>query len=246
MRANTFAALSILSLATGSLARLGSRPTTSSDDDLISQKSRVTAFVKTGDGLKVECWEIGTLIPQQVTMADGSKGQVARMSMQAGIREVSILSWPSDVVIFSFLHGSDELQGNSFTFNAQPNLFTLKDGLIMIDAVVADADAGVAAESSGTYVFADLNGDDWFYFEDSTTADSKTASSQRQQDQSHFRIRTVSGSDTTLINFEYEHTPSHKVLHEGRCNFAGLKPVVESSQYDPDAGLGLRVQPSEL
>ena len=33
------------------------------DIDPIDQKSRVTAFVNTGEGLEVECWEIGDLLP---------------------------------------------------------------------------------------------------------------------------------------------------------------------------------------
>jgi len=43
-------------------------------------------------------------------------------------------------------------------------------------------------------------------------------------------MSTVSGTETTLIRFKQDQTPQHKVLHEGRCNFAGLKPAVESTK----------------
>ena len=44
------------------------------DNDPVEKKSRVTAFLNTDEGLKVECWEIGDLLPQNhVTRADRSK-----------------------------------------------------------------------------------------------------------------------------------------------------------------------------
>ena len=82
-----------------------------------------------------------------------------------------------------------------------------------------------------------INGDDWFYFEDETSSNGmmspeKCASSA---DESPISIEADSGSDTSLINFRYKSTPTHKVLHEGSCNFAGLKPVSGSTtQYDLD------------
>ncbi|MCJ1290783.1 hypothetical protein MMC34_002325 [Xylographa carneopallida] len=118
------------------------------------------------------------------------------------------------------------------------SLFTVKDGLILIEAL-AVSDGNVAAQDeSSQYVFADVNGNDWFYFEDNTYPDSTSSPEQcaKSTVDSHFNVRTISGSNTTLINFEYESTPQHKVLHEGRCNFAGLKPVSPSSQSDPDSG----------
>lgn len=77
-------------------------------------------------------------------------------------------------------------------------------------------------EASEQFFFDNENGDDWFYFEDSTTS-----SNQRKKSTSSSELcaRTVSGDDTTLINFRYHKTPSHKVLHKGRCNFTGLRPI---------------------
>ena len=128
------------------------------------------------------------------------------------------------------------------------SLFTLKDGLVFIEAFTGD-DVAAQADASNDYVFADLNGDDWFYFEDSTTSSLLSSSSRercaKSTAQPTFTARTISGSDTTLLSFEYTGTPSHKVLHEGRCNFAGLTPVSSSSQSDPDSG-NFRFRSQEL
>jgi hypothetical protein len=105
------------------------------------------------------------------------------------------------------------------------SLFTVKDGLIFIEALPFEGvDAAARKDNPNQYVFADVNGDDWFYFEDDSSG-----SSHEQCASASFRssldVQTISGSDTTLINFEYESTPRHTVVHEGRCGFAGLKPV---------------------
>jgi len=196
----------------------------------------VTAFVNTDDGLKVECWEIGDLLPEsQITRADGSKGTVRRKNMASLIGGINLFSFAPSVTIFSF--GATGVHSNAVDFRAKPNLFTVKDGLIFIEARPINDDAATRAGGSDQYVFADVNGDDWFYFEDTTTGDDYYSHEHcaNSKAASTFNVRTISGSDTTLINFEYERTPSHTVLHEGRCNFAGLKPVDESSKSDPDS-----------
>ena len=124
------------------------------------------------------------------------------------------------------------------------SLFTVKDGLIFIEALAYDPGLAAQAEESSQFVFAGSNGDDWFFFEDTTTSSSRERCAKPMAE-SHFNVRTISGSDTTLIDFAYESTPPHKVLHDGRCNFAGLKPVSPSSQSDPDSG-SFRVQSQEL
>ncbi|KAK4995525.1 hypothetical protein LTR66_004665 [Elasticomyces elasticus] len=127
---------------------------------------------------------------------------------------------------------------NPIDFRAKPNLFTVKDGFIYIEALAASENGKTSATIDGPdhYVFADVNGDDWFYFEDSTSSmvvrQEHCASSMAA---SQFSVRTISGSDTTLINFQYESTPQHTVLHDGRCSFAGLKPVFPSSQSESDS-----------
>lgn len=125
------------------------------------------------------------------------------------------------------------------------SLFTVKDGLVFIEALPVDSGMGARGEDWNQHVFADVNGDDWFYFEDETSSSSspppRSSSSSRKGQCANSMsadtlvARTISGSDTTLINFRYNSTPRHRVLHEGRCNFAGLSPVSSSSQADPDS-----------
>ena len=104
---------------------------------------------------------------------------------------------------------------------------------------MSNSDFAAQADEPTQFVFADINGDDWFYFEDTSSSSSSSASREqcvKPMAMDHISVRTISGSDTTLLNFAYDSTPQHKVLHEGRCNFAGLKPVSPSSQSDPDSG----------
>ena len=119
------------------------------------------------------------------------------------------------------------------------SLFTIKDGLVFVEAnPVSGGDFATQAGDPEVHDFADVNGDDWFYFQDESTWSDSSSREQcaKPMAQSQFSARTISGSDTTLINFAYDRTPSHRVLHEGRCNFAGLAPVSPSSQSDPDSG----------
>lgn len=232
MKINGLAILSLFSLVSGSVARPGNRFRAYDDDDPIDQKSQVTAFINTDKGLKVECWSIGDLLPQnQVTRADGSKGTVRRKKMIGNI-SITLFSFSPSVTLFSF--GATGVHSNAIDFRAKPNLFTVKDGLIFIEALVSGDDVTAREDEGSQYVFADVNGDDWFYFEDETSSSSQEQCAKPTAE-SHFSVRTISGSDTTLINFQYESTPQHKVLHEGRCNFAGLKPVSPSSQSDPNS-----------
>lgn len=234
MKIHGFAIIGFLSLVSGSVARRGNRFGASDDNDPLSQKSRVTAFINTDEGLKVECWEIGDLLPQnQVTREDGSKGTVNSWTL-AGNLEITLFSFAPSVTIFSF--GASGMHSNAIDFRAKPNLFTVKDGLVFIEAHVTSGRDVAAEDDDLPFVFADVNGDDWFYFEDESSLPSSSEEQcAKPMSRKHFTAQTISGSDTTLINFQYQRTPTHKVLHEGRCNFAGLKPVSSSSQRDdPD------------
>jgi hypothetical protein len=71
------------------------------------------------------------------------------------------------------------------------------------------------------YFFSAENGDDWFYIEDET---SSAQCAKNTKPRNPLTMSAVSSSETTLIRFKYKNTPKHKVLHKGRCNFAGLKP----------------------
>lgn len=88
------------------------------DADPLDQKSRVTAFINTDEGLKVQCWEIGDLLPSsQVTRADGSKGTVQQTKL-AGNIEITLFSFAPSVTIFTF--GTDEVHENAVDFKARP------------------------------------------------------------------------------------------------------------------------------
>lgn len=132
---------------------------------------------------------------------------------------------------------SQDINSQVLTFFA--SLFTVKDGLIFIESFPPHGNVAAQDDEAEQFVFADVNGDDWFYFEDNRSEET-SSSSQGQcaklMTASHFNVRTISGSDTTLIDFQYESQPPHTVLDEGRCNFAGLKPASSSSQTDPDSG----------
>ena len=86
-----------------------------------------------------------------------------------------------------------------------------------------------SAGSSQNYVYADINGDDWFYFEDETRShpqdeECNKSHSKRRVGGSGLTAETAGGSDTTLIGFKHKTRLTHKVLHDGACKFAGLKP----------------------
>jgi len=220
MKINSFAILSLFSLVLGSVPRRGHR---GDRNEPIEEKSRVTAFINTDNGMKVECWEIGDLIPRnQITRPDGSTGTVRHMNLESHMR-VGIYTFPPSAEIYSV-----DMHDNAVDFRSKPNLFTVKDGLILIEAMPMSGTRS-RKDDLEQYVFANLNGDDWFYVEDRLSEERCVKPMPRNQ----FDVRTKSGSDTTLINFEYESTPRHTVLHEGRCDFAGLQ---QPGRKDSDSG----------
>jgi hypothetical protein len=90
------------------------------DSEPINQKSRVTAFVNTDKGLKVECWEIGDLMPDvHVTRADGSTGVVRQMKMDStGEFITNLFSFPPASLLFRF--GTSGVHSNGIDFKAKP------------------------------------------------------------------------------------------------------------------------------
>ncbi len=87
------------------------------EGDPIPQTSRVTAFVNTDEGLKVECWEIGGLTSQnQATRARGSKGIVGQTML--GNVEINLFRFEPSFTLFSF--GANEVQSTAVDFRAQP------------------------------------------------------------------------------------------------------------------------------
>lgn len=88
------------------------------DNDPINQKSRVTAFLNTDEGLQVQCWEIGDLLPQsKITREDGSKGSFSQKRLLGNI-DITLFSFAPSVTIFSF--GTSEVHSNAVDFRAKP------------------------------------------------------------------------------------------------------------------------------
>jgi len=93
----------------------------------------------------------------------------------------------------------------------------------------------VDSEESNSHFFGPDNGEDWFYFEDDTTSSSGSKQcAGKSAASSPIRLYTVTGAESTLIEFKHFKTPQHKVLHKGACNFAGLvdeKPSKRGSGF---------------
>lgn len=110
----------------------------------------------------------------------------------------------------------------------------VKGGVVSIEMVPPFADSVTSSEG---YIYDGTNGDDWFCIK-ATAARNQSAN----PDEHPIMVSSMSSSDTTLIRFKYDQTPEHKVLHEGWCNFAGLKPVVENTEDEDLALAGLSVR----
>lgn len=89
--------------------------------------------------------------------------------------------------------------------------------------------------------FGPDNGDDWFYFEDSSRGNSRRVSSvpgacpnPRAAASSGPRLEALSNAETSLMSLVYGDTPPHKKIHDGRCSMNGLKPVDASHGKDQD------------
>jgi hypothetical protein len=220
-----FSIISLLALVSSGVARRGNRFGAFGDKDIVPEKSRVTAFVNTEDGLRVQCWEIGDLLPR-----NGDEN--ARAVSLGGSFSVTLLTFLPSVSIIKPGGG-----GTGIDLSMRPNLFTVKGGIILVETEPGSGgDLSSTKDPRNEYVFADVNGDDWFYFEDQTEGNyDDHGQCMRSKNQDQLSMRTISGSDTTLINFGYERTPKHKVLHEGRCNFAGLQPLDPPGRKDPES-----------
>jgi hypothetical protein len=88
------------------------------------------------------------------------------------------------------------------------------------------------------------NGDDWFYFEDtsaSSAVDSKSAATYP------FHLSTISGRETELMRLRYKSQPKHTLVHKGACSFTGIHTSKGSSQTtDGHAGLTVQVNVGDL
>jgi len=230
MKVNNFTIFTSLSLLSSAVARPDRYRAQGDVDSPVPQNSRVTAFVNTDKELKVECWAIGDFLPENVAK-DGVRATTL------GNVEITLFSFAPSATIFSF--GTSAVANHPIDFRSRPNLFTVKEGLVFVEAKT-DSDGDKGDNPYQRYVFAGQNGDDWFYIEDRT---SEKAENCEKTDLAHrLSVIAVSGSDTNLINFAYQKTPRHKVLHPGRCNFAGLTPSGDSQRESDSRGFRVQVQ----
>jgi hypothetical protein len=72
-------------------------------------------------------------------------------------------------------------------------------------------------------------GDDWFYFEDASTS----ALLRSKNEDIDIVLKTRSGDVTSVITFSFDESLEHKKLHDGACDFAGLKTSAGSA-FDKD------------
>ncbi|KAM3425744.1 hypothetical protein BST61_g7676 [Cercospora zeina] len=208
------------------------RPKATSDDETVPQKSRITAFVVDEKGVpSVECWEIGSVADSaQVQRADGSKTTVHSLSLAANdeLSGLDVLTWPSLASIYPPPTDSIHSQAG-FDIAFGFNLFNVQSGLINFSLSATAHGKNINANDDDdveTHYFAPSDGDDWFYFEDSsTTSDAKEAVLQP----SPFHVSSVSGSNTELLHAKYKKRPSHKVIHKGACDYTGIKTATDAS-----------------
>lgn len=223
----------------------------------LTQKSYVTAILKTAKGVSVECWEIGELLPKSVpsTNRHCESAETPR-SMQmsvggGGVSGIEISTWPSGAQIFPSPPDQPE-SANSFAFGKKyvvlvpellssrrltnkslispfyRSLFTLKSGLILAQTYSVSGNS--IDDKDSDFYFDSANGDDWFYFEDDVSGNEHAQGYVKK-----FGLKSVSSSDSTLITFKHNSTPPHAVLHQGRCNFTGIRTVrVEGLGADLD------------
>jgi len=86
-----------------------------------------------------------------------------------------------------------------------------------------------ATNTVDQFFFDSENGDDWNYVDVGIPYEQRA-----KDDLPPFKMSTVSGTETTLISFKYNRTPEHKVLHQGRCNSAGLKPAADGTNTEDE------------
>lgn len=116
------------------------------------------------------------------------------------------------------------VQGGLIGFNFRANHFGKADD---------DDDDG------SQHVFSLENGDDWFYFED--TSESSLA---QKSDSMPFQIGTISGTETEVFRLKYKSQPKHTVLHKGACSFTGIDTSAgsDSSKSVSHGHTGVSVQ----
>ncbi|QDS71415.1 hypothetical protein FKW77_003293 [Venturia effusa] len=227
-------------LASCSLARPQFR---FADDNPISQRSKVTAFVVDDGGVSVECWEVGNLLPDSARAAQGPR--VLHMNWNDDLGGVDILTWGSPGPIWPPGLEKRVPPTSAFSMGYHPHsshgIYKATEGILdfeVHDSSSAHRNSNVDSDDDDwdtSTLFSAENGDDWFYFEDVGSDDSPAKTKRcdntiTKRSESPLTISARSSTDTTLLFFKYGARPSHTVLHKGRCNFAGLVPVEDKSR----------------
>ncbi|PIB03024.1 hypothetical protein CB0940_11936 [Cercospora beticola] len=206
-------------LATAATAR----PWSTSDDEPLAQKSRITAFVVNEQGEpSVECWEINSFSESaRVKVAGGSTAKAHSLSLAHDdeLAGVEILTWPTFADIWP--PAADIVRSKAgldiaFGFN----LFNVQSGLLRFQ-LSADVQgrASIKDDDVETHVFSMENGDDWFYFEDNYSG---STAKQTVDKPSPFVVSTISGGETEMLRLRYNSRPQHRVVHKGACSFTGI------------------------
>lgn len=220
-------------LATAATAR----PWSTSDDEPLAQKSRITAFVVNDKGEpSVECWEINSFSESaRVKVAGGSTAKAHSLSLARDdeLAGVEILTWPTFADIWP--PATDAVRSKAgldiaFGFN----LFNVQSGLLRFQ-LSADVQGRASVKDDDdveTHIFSLENGDDWFYFEDNYSG---STAKQSVDKASPFRVNTISGGETETLRLRYNSQPQHRVVHKGACSFTGI-------HTDVAAGSSLTVQ----
>jgi len=224
MKVQTLSLLPVL--ASGALARPRTRPL---DLGPITQQSHVTAFIVTDEGVKVECWSVGNLLPASTSgysRKHGRKGPSVLPMFNDELDGVDLLTWPEPEPWWPPPKGARSQAAGE---DLSGNLYTVQNGLIDIN-VLTPISATAKDDDDETYIFSAENGDNWFYFEDNTGLDDDSLQcAHSKADTPPLTASTRSADGTTLIQFKYNEAPTHEVLHPGRCRFTGLVNVGDSS-----------------
>lgn len=209
-------------LATAATAR----PRTKTDEEgPLDAKSRVTAFVIDNEGNpSVECWEITSVVDSmKVKRKDGSEATSQSVSLAGhdDLESLDIITWPTFSDIWPPANDVSAKHTN-FDLSNNFNLFNIQGGLINFNFY--SARFGMASDDDDdeveTHIFSLENGDDWFYFEDSS---SDSAAHKANSEESPFHISTISATETELLRLRYAGRPHHKVVHKGACSFTGIR-----------------------
>ncbi|KAF2277091.1 uncharacterized protein EI97DRAFT_457813 [Westerdykella ornata] len=202
-------------------------------------KSRVTAFINTDNGIQVECWEIGDILPD-------SRGVPHGLRMAASLESFDIMMWPSHGTIYSPDRGSE-----AGSIGEKPTLNKIEHGMVRSRIPGHPSTVHGSQESEEHWHFGPNNGDDWFYFDDMSSSRGRgragtpaACTNPRALPATTTaegpRLEAMSNTMTSLISLVYSDTPPHRKMHDGSCALTGLKPVEGRHGKDEDESNSVR------